>query len=92
MLKTRGRATEIKELKKKEIQLEIQFQKTEDEEAKHAEYEQATSLLGKLDEKEQQMVMKLKATQAKESVAKVELQKMLENQANAARERAEYRR
>ena len=86
VLKTRGRATEIKELKKKEIQLEIQFQKTEDEEAKHAEYEQATSLLGKLDEKEQQMVMKLKATQAKESVAKVELQKMLENQANAARE------
>ena len=38
------------------------------------------------------MVMKLKATQAKESAAKVELQKMLENQANAAKERAEYRR
>lgn len=38
------------------------------------------------------MVMRLKATQAKESAAKVELQKMLENQANAAKERAEYRR
>ena len=48
-------------------------QKTEEEEVKQAEYEQATSLLGKLDEKEQQMVMRLKATQAKESVAKVEL-------------------
>ena len=73
VLKTRGRGTEMKELKRKEIQLEIQFQKTEEEEAKQAEYEQATSLLGKLDEKEQQMVMRLKATQAKESVAKVEL-------------------
>ena len=73
VLKTRGRGTEMKELKRKEIQLEIQFQKTEEEEVKQAEYEQATSLLGKLDEKEQQMVMRLKATQAKESVAKVEL-------------------
>ena len=73
VLKTRGRGTEMKELKRKEIQLEIQFQKTEEEEIKQVEYEQATSLLGKLDEKEQQMVMRLKATQAKESVAKVEL-------------------
>ena len=73
VLKTRGRGTEMKELKRKEIQLEIQFQKTEEEEVKQAEYEQATSLLGKLDEKEQQMVMRLKATQAKESIAKVEL-------------------
>ena len=56
VLQTRGRGTELKELKRKEIQLDVQFQKTEEEQQNQVELEDAIALMDKLEGKEQQMV------------------------------------
>ena len=49
IMATRGRGTELKELRRREIQLDIQFEKTLEEEKNQKELEDAMKLRAKLE-------------------------------------------
>ena len=71
VLQTRGKGTELLALKRREIQLDIQFEKSQLEAQRQIELEEAIGLMGHLEIEEQHMVNRLQATQKKENVAKI---------------------